>query len=44
LRGVASKVKEHHWMEESGHPILIDAELEEVTSLSLNFMERTLAL
>lgn len=44
LRGVASAVKEHHWMEKSGHPILIDAELEEVTNLSLNFMERTLAL
>ncbi|HRJ57863.1 MAG TPA: alpha/beta hydrolase [Anaerolineales bacterium] len=44
LRGVASTVKEHHWMEESGHPILIDAELDEVTNLSLNFMERTLAL
>lgn len=44
LRGVASAVKEHHWMERSGHLILIDAELEEVTNLSLNFMERTLAL
>jgi carboxylesterase len=44
LRGVGSTVKEHHWMEESGHPILIDAELEEVTNLSLSFMERTLAL
>lgn len=44
LRGVASKVKEHHWMEGSGHPILIDAELEEVTNLSLNFMERALAV
>ncbi|MBM4427129.1 MAG: alpha/beta fold hydrolase [Chloroflexi bacterium] len=43
LRGVASKVKEHHWMEASGHPILIDAELEEVTSLSLNFMGKVLA-
>ncbi len=43
LRGVASAVKERHWMERSGHPILIDAELEEVTNLSLNFMERVLA-
>jgi carboxylesterase len=42
LRGVASTMKEHHWMENSGHPILIDAELEEVTDLSLNFMERVL--
>lgn len=44
LRGVVSTMKEHHWMEKSGHPILIDAELDEVTNLSLNFMERTLAL
>jgi carboxylesterase len=43
LRGVASAVKERHWMERSGHPILIDAELEEVANLSLNFMERALA-
>lgn len=44
LRGVASAVKEHHWMEKSGHPILIDVESEEVVNLSFNFMERTLAL
>ncbi len=43
LRSVASTRKEHHWMEGSGHPILIDGELDEVTDLSLNFMELILA-
>ena len=44
LRHVRSKVQEHHWMERSAHPILIEEELDEVTNLSLSFMERTLAL
>jgi carboxylesterase len=43
LRGVASKVKEHHWMEETGHPILIDAELDTVTDLSLRFIEKAMS-
>lgn len=43
LHGVRSTLKEHHWMERSAHPILIEDELDEVTSLSLNFMERALA-
>jgi len=44
LQGVRSTIKEHRWMEGSTHPMLLDVELEEVTNLSLNFMERTLAL
>ncbi len=42
LNGVGSAVKEHHWMENSTHPILIDAELDAVTDLSLRFMEKVL--
>jgi carboxylesterase len=44
LRHVRSTIKEHHWMENSAHPILLENELDEVTRLSLSFMERTLAL
>ena len=43
LHGVRSTVKEHHWMEGSAHPILIENELDEVAKRSLNFMERVLA-
>lgn len=42
LSGVGSTVKEHHWMENSTHPILIDAELDAVTDLSLKFFEKVL--
>lgn len=42
LQGVSSPVKELHWMEESSHPILIDVELDQVTDLSLRFMEKIL--
>ena len=43
LRAVASTVREHHWMEGSGHPILIDAELDTVTDLSLQFIEKVIS-
>lgn len=43
LSAVRSTVKEHHWMEGSAHPILIENELDEVTKLSLRFVERALA-
>ena len=42
LHGVRSTVKEHHWMEGSAHPILIEDELDMVTELSLNFINRIL--
>ncbi len=42
LQGVGSAIKEHHWMEESTHPILIDSELDAVTDLSLRFIEKIL--
>ena len=44
LQGVSSTVKEHHWMEESSHPILLENELDAVTDLSLKFMENVLSL
>ncbi|MBM3137019.1 MAG: alpha/beta fold hydrolase [Chloroflexi bacterium] len=40
LQGVHSNVKEHHWMEKSSHAILIDCELDEVTNLTLRFLEK----
>lgn len=40
LRGVRSTIKEHHWMEGSSHPILLDDELDAVTELSLRFIEK----
>lgn len=39
LQGVSSRVKEHHWMEQSAHPILLDCELDTVTELTLRFMQ-----
>jgi carboxylesterase len=39
LQGVSSRVKEHHWMEQSTHPILLDCELDAVTELTLRFMQ-----
>ncbi len=44
LQGVGSTIKEHHWMENSSHPILLDDELDAVTELSINFMEKVLML
>jgi hypothetical protein len=32
-------MKEHHWMENSSHPMLIDVEMETIAGISLNFME-----
>lgn len=42
LQGVGSAIKEHHWLEESTHPILIDSELDAVTDLSVSFIEKIL--
>ncbi|MBM3125668.1 MAG: alpha/beta fold hydrolase [Chloroflexi bacterium] len=39
LHSVSSAVKEHYWMNESTHPILLDCELEDVTALTLRFLE-----
>jgi carboxylesterase len=39
-----SKVKEMHWMEKSSHVVLLDQELDEITALTLAFIQRSLAL
>ena len=38
--GVRSAVKELHWMENSGHCVMIDQEWEAVTQLTLKFLKR----
>lgn len=40
LSGVSSKVKELYWMEKSSHVVIIDQELDEVTRISLDFLNR----
>ena len=40
LNGISSAVKEHHWMKNSSHAIVLDAEREEVAQLSMQFIER----
>lgn len=42
LQGVSSSVKEHHWMDQSSHAILLDCELDAVTDLTLRFMRKIL--
>lgn len=38
LNAVKSKAKELHWMEKSGHCVLLEQELHQVTLLTLNFL------
>ncbi|MFO7538041.1 MAG: alpha/beta fold hydrolase [Chloroflexota bacterium] len=40
LEGVSSKIKELHWMEESGHIILLEEERDKITRLTLDFMNK----
>jgi carboxylesterase len=44
LAGVQSAVKEHYWLEHSGHVVILDDEREEIAALTQRFMERVLAL
>ncbi len=44
LNNVHSTLKEHHWVENSSHAILLDVERDEVTALTLQFIEKCLAL
>ncbi len=41
-REIGSPVKELHWLEHSGHLAILDHEAEQVTTLTLRFMERCL--
>jgi carboxylesterase len=38
---VRSSVKEIHWMDNSGHCVVLDIELDQVTQTTLGFLERT---
>jgi len=40
LDGVNSSAKELHWMENSSHVVIIDQELDEVTRITLEFLNR----
>jgi carboxylesterase len=40
LGGVSSPAKELHWMEKSSHVVIIDQELDEVTRITLEFLNR----
>ncbi|MCP4421324.1 MAG: alpha/beta fold hydrolase [Chloroflexi bacterium] len=41
--GVSSELKVQKWMEQSGHIILLEGELLEITAVTLNFMQEALA-
>jgi carboxylesterase len=41
LEGVQSKTKALHWLEESGHIILLEDELDLITEATLAFMQPT---
>lgn len=41
-RKIGSPLKELHWLEQSGHVVILDDELEQVTALTGHFMERVL--
>ncbi len=40
MSGISSQVKEHHWMKNSSHAIVLDVELDDVAQLSLDFIQR----
>ncbi len=40
---VSSSQKDIHWMEQSGHVVILDKELDQVTQITLNFLQRVLS-
>ena len=40
LQNISSEIKEHHWMENSSHAIVIDKEYEKVAKTSLEFIAK----
>ena len=40
MEGVLSERAEQHWWEESGHVILLEDELDEITAVTLNFIQK----
>lgn len=43
LEGVLSERVEQHWWEQSGHVILLEDELDEITAVTLNFMKKIIS-
>jgi esterase/lipase len=41
---IGSNVKEIHWMEKSGHLVLLEDELDQVVKITEGFIERVMAL
>ena len=42
LEGISSELKEQHWMEESGHVVILDDEREAIAALTMQFMEKVI--
>lgn len=42
LQGVNSKIKQHHWLEKTTHVVTLDQELDQVTQITLAFIEKAL--
>lgn len=40
FNGISSKFKEHHWMENSQHTLVLDGERDQVGELSIQFIEK----
>ena len=40
VAGVTSEQAEQVWLEQSGHVILLEGELDEITAVTLNFIQR----
>jgi carboxylesterase len=40
FNGISSEIKEHHWMENSEHTVVLDPEREQVAELSIQFIEK----
>jgi carboxylesterase len=41
-REIGSTMKELHWLEQTGHLVLLEQELEQVVALTVNFMKKCL--
>jgi carboxylesterase len=41
-KGIRSTIKDLYWMENSSHPVTLDVELEQVTRLSVDFIQRVI--
>jgi esterase/lipase len=44
LQGVHSEIKEQHWLEKSGHVVILDDEREDIAALTVQFIEKVIEL